>query len=257
MNPVLTQIIEHPEFGYILAQAVAFAALGCHDKHVNPLRKQGKLLEGEHFVRVPQRAGLPKLHWTVTGLQTLALALGTDRAIAFTSDLKQWLQSHSALQHQPRGAVSPTGQENDADYEPAHLEPWQPPEPCTATDYQAQQASPDRYSLAELQALRTIAQSERDGQMLALLDQAISALAARQPAPSSPPVERVVYVQPQKTTHINFLWHWNGGRHNHGNGSVEAVFIVAMIVVLLSGLWMMALVSVNRSQPVYPQTYVR
>jgi hypothetical protein len=43
MNPVFTQFIDQPEWGYLLPQAVAFAALGTSDKAVNPLRKQGKL----------------------------------------------------------------------------------------------------------------------------------------------------------------------------------------------------------------------
>jgi len=47
MNPALTQIIDHPEFGRIMLQAVAFAALGTNEKTVNALRKGGKLVEGE------------------------------------------------------------------------------------------------------------------------------------------------------------------------------------------------------------------
>jgi hypothetical protein len=78
MNPILTQIIEHPECGYILAQAVTFAAMGTNDKTVNGFRKANKLIEGEHFVRVPQRAGMPKIHWTVAGLQALAITLVLD-----------------------------------------------------------------------------------------------------------------------------------------------------------------------------------
>lgn len=112
MNTVFTQSIEHPEFGTLLAQAVAFAALGTNDKTVNALRKQGKLIEGEHFIRMAQPTGLPKLFWTMAGLQDLSLALGTDRAVRFHADLRQWLQGRtqppppdSALQHQPRGAA--------------------------------------------------------------------------------------------------------------------------------------------------------
>ncbi|PSB30164.1 hypothetical protein [Stenomitos frigidus] len=263
MNPVLTQIIKHPECGYILPQAVTFAAMGTNDKTVNALRKAGKLIEGEHFVRVPQRAGMPRIHWTVAGLQSLALGLGTDRAKAFNADLTQWLQTRkapahndSAIQHQPRGyAVPPTTAEAYADYEPVRLQPWQqsaPLAPLAVTDYQEQQTSPGRYSLAELQEMRAIAQTERDGQMLALLDKAITALATHQPAQQSQPAERVVYVQPQKTTNINFLWHWHGGSNNFGNGSMEVFFGLLLVLVLLSGLWVIALVSTQRSQLVYP-----
>ncbi|PSB27666.1 hypothetical protein [Stenomitos frigidus] len=263
MNPVLTQIIEHPEFGYVLPQAVAFAAMGTNDKPVNQLRKAGKLIEGEHFVRVPQRAGMPRIHWTVTGLQALAIALSTDRAKSFHTDLRQWLQTRktpahndSAMQHQPRGsAVPPTVSESHSDYadaEPVSLQSWQPSAPLAATDNQAQSTAPGRYSLAELEAMRAIAQSERDGQMLALLDKAITALVDDQPAQSSQPMERVVYVQPPKTTTINFLWHWHGGTNNQGNGSMEAFFGLLLVMVLLSGLWVIALVSTQRSQPVYP-----
>lgn len=259
MHPVLTQIVEHPEFGYVLPQSVTFAAMGTNDKTVNALRKAGKLLEGEHFVRVPQRAGIPRIHWTVLGLQALAIALNTDRAKSFNADLLQWLQTRktpapddSAIQHQPRGnVVPPTMQEAYADYEPASLETWwKQPEPLTATDYQEQQTAPGHYSLAELQAMRTIAQTERDSQMLALLDKAISALAANQP------MEKAVYVQPvtTKTTHINFFWNWNGGSNNHSNGSMEVFFGLLLVMVLLSGLWAIALISAQRSQPVYPRS---
>jgi hypothetical protein len=255
MHPVLTQIVEHPEFGYVLPQSVTFAAMGTNDKTVNALRKAGKLLEGEHFVRVPQRTGIPRIHWTALGLEALALALKTDRAKSFHADLLQWLQTRktpapkdSAIQHQPSGSVVPPTMP-EADAESASLETWQQPAPLTATDYQEQQTAPGHYSLAELQAMRTIAQTERDSQMLALLDKAIGALADKQLR------EKVVYVQPvtTKTTHINFLWHWHGGSHNASHGSMEVFFGLLLVMILLSGLWAIALVSAQRPQPVYPR----
>lgn len=262
MNPVFTQFIAQPEFGYILPQAVAFAALGTSDKAVNPLRKQGKLIEGEHFVRVPQRTGLPKIHWTLTGLQALVSALDTDRANAFLADLTQWLQAHqtsanhdSAGPQQPRGDLAPpTLSGTETEYESASLVDWQPAVSLSATNHQEPQTGSGRYSLAELQELRVIAQTERDGQMLTLLDRAISALTANQPASPSQPVDRVVYMQPQKTTHINFLWHWQGGKHNQSHGSLEVFFGLLLVLVLLSGLWAIAIVSTQRPQPVYPDS---
>jgi hypothetical protein len=86
MNLTLTQIMEHPECGYILAQAVAFAAMGTNNKTVNGFRKANKLIEGEHFVRVPHRAGMPKIHWTVAELQALAIALGTKKRLSNKKD---------------------------------------------------------------------------------------------------------------------------------------------------------------------------
>jgi hypothetical protein len=134
MNPVFTQFIDQPEWGYLLPQAVAFAALGTSDKTVNPLRKQGKLPEGEHFVRVPQRTGIPKIHWTLAGLQALVSALGTDRAHAFHAELTQWLQAHqtsvnqdSALPQPPYGALArPTLAGTETESESASLVNWTP-----------------------------------------------------------------------------------------------------------------------------------
>ncbi len=262
MNPALTQIIDHPEFGRIMLQAVAFAALGTNEKTVNALRKGGKLVEGEDFIRVPQKVGMARLHWTLNGINVLAIALGTDRALAFQADINRWLNERSsgvhadsAMQHQPKGdAVPPRMQAADAADEPTSLATWQPSAPLTATDYQEQPSAPGGYDLAELQAMRAIAQSERDGQMLALLDKAITALAAKQPLQPAPLAERVVYVQPQKTTHINFHWNWHGGSHNQGSGSMEAFFGLLLVIALLSGLWVIALVSAQRTEPVYPHS---
>ncbi|MBD2038832.1 hypothetical protein H6F76_28165 [Leptolyngbya sp. FACHB-321] len=252
MNPTLTQIVEHPEFGYILAQAVAFAAMGTNDKTVNGFRKSNKLIEGEHFVRVPQRAGMPKIHWTVTGLQALAIALGTDRAKSFDSDLTQWLQAHKTaapdrmvLQHQPRGAVPLMPAAAEADSETVSLEAKQPT-PLNTTHTPRSQAAPERYSLAELEALRAIAQSERDEQMLTLLDQAISTIAANQPQSQS--VARVVYVQPQKT--INFSWYWQSGSHNNSSGSAEAFVGLILVTLTVIGVWLLAAAVVQNNRPV-------
>ena len=252
MNPTLTQIVEHPECGYILAQAVAFAAMGTNDKTVNAFRKANKLLEGEHFVHVSQRAGMPKIHWTVAGLQALALALGTDRAKSFDSDLTQWLQAHEptvpnsgALQHQPRGGAVPLMPAAvDADDESVSLEARQTT-PLNTAHTPRSQTTPDRYSLAELEALRAIAQSERDEQMLALLDQAIRASTANQP--QSQPVARVVYVQPQKT--INFSWYWQSGSHNNGSGSAEAFVGLILVTLTVIGVWLLAAAVVQNHRP--------
>ena len=211
-------------------------------------------------MRVPQRTGIPKIHWTLAGLQALVSALGTDRAHAFHAELTQWLQAHqtnanhdSALPQPPYGALArPTLAGTETESESASLVNWPPAASLSATDHQEPQTAPRRYSLAELQALRVIAQTERDGQMLTLLERAISALTASQPASPSQPVERVVYVQPQKTTHINFLWHWQGGKHNQSHGSLEVFFGLLLVLILLSGLWSIALVSAQRPQPVSP-----
>ena len=225
MNPTLTQLIEHPEFGCILPQAVAFAAMGTNDKTVNTHRKAGRLIEGEHFVRIPQRSGMPRLHWTIAGLQALAINLNTERAKGFLVDLNEWLQSRGAIEHQPRGYAAPVAMQADYEPAPAPLDRWQQPEPLAVSRYQKQPRG-DAYSLQELEAMKAIAQAQRDGQMLALLDKAIASLAANQPA------EKVVYVQPQKlqrpTTNINIVWNWRGGSHNVGGGSVEAFFVVAL-----------------------------
>lgn len=159
------------------------------------------------------------------------------------------------MQHQPKGdAVPPRMQAAGAADEPMSLATWQPSAPLTATDYQEQPNATGGYDLAELQAMRAIAQSEHDGQMLALLDKAITALAANQPLQPAPLAERVVYVQPQKTTHINFLWHWHGGNNKHSQGSMEAFFGLLLVMILLSGLWVVALVSTQRTQPVDPHS---
>jgi hypothetical protein len=236
MNPTLTQLVNHPEFGYILPQAVTFAAMGTNDKTVNSHRKAGRLIEGEHFVRIPQRSGMPRLHWTIAGLQALAVNLNTDRAKGFLSDLNEWQQSRSAIEHQPRGYAEPVRMQADYEPEPAPLDHWQQPEPLA---YQAQPIK-DHYSLPELEAMKSIAQSQRDGQMLALLEKAIAA--------NKPPAK----VQP--TTMINIVWNWRGGSNNGSGGGVEAFFVVALATVLLSGFWMMAVTASQRSQPYYPST---
>jgi hypothetical protein len=248
MNPTLTQIVEHPEFGCIMPQAVAFAAMGTNDKTVNAHRKAGRLLEGEHFVRIPQRSGMPRLHWTIAGLQALAINLNTERAKGFLADLNEWLQSRSAIEHQPRGYAAPVAMQADYEPAPAPLGHWQQPEPL-AVSHDQEQPLRDSYSLPELEAMKAIAQAQRDGQMLALLDKAISSLTANQSA------EKVIHVQPQKpqrpTTNINIVWNWRGGSHN-GGGSVEAFFVVALALILISGWWLVA-VSANHRQPLYNQ----
>ena len=238
MHPTLTQLIDHPEFGYILPQAVAFAVMGTNDKTVNAHRKAGRLIEGEHFVRIPQRSGMPRLHWTIAGLQALAVNLNTDRAKAFLSDLNQWLQSRNAIEHQPRGYAAPIAMQADYEPVPAPLDRWQQSEPLTMSQYQEQPIR-ESYSLPELEAMKAIAQAQRDGQMLALLEKAI---AQRQPAAKE---------RPQRATIINIVWNWRGGSHNVGSGSVEAFFVVAMALILISGWWMVAVAASQRSQPIY------
>jgi len=215
MHPTLTQLIDHPEFGYILPQAVTFAAMGINDKTVNAHRKAGRLLEGEHFVRIPQRSGMPRLHWTIAGLQALAVNLNTDRAKGFLADLNQSLQSRNAIEHQPRGYAAPIALQADYEPAPAPLDRWQQSEPL-AVSHDQEQPLRDSYSLPELEAMKAIAQAQRDGQMLALLEKAIAA--------SQPPAKE----RPQRATIINIVWHWRGGSHNVGGGSVEAFFVVAL-----------------------------
>jgi hypothetical protein len=118
--------------------------------------------------------------------------------------------------------------------------------PLNTAHTQHSQAAPERYSLAELEVLRAIAQSERDEQMLALLDQAISTIAANQP--QNPPVAHVVYVQPQKT--INFSWYWQSGSHNNGSGSAEAFVGLILVTLTVIGVWLLAVAVVQNNRPV-------
>lgn len=86
--------------------------------------------------------------------------------------------------------------------------------------------------------------------MLSLLEQAITALSQQPPpVPLVPPTEPVVYVQPvvereRLETHTSRTFILLGG-----NGSLEVVWGLLLVMILLSGLWVTALLASHREQP--------
>lgn len=97
-QPFISQLIIDPQFGYLLPNSLAIAALGSTDKIIRQLREK-HLTAGTHYLQeqtIPRR-----IYYTVAGLAALANHLETDRAKGFIETLWGFVGSQSALAHRP------------------------------------------------------------------------------------------------------------------------------------------------------------